>query len=177
MIESWGTLQMVRHVRCSTCLMQTLPVMQEIFTSGWQQMALIHSVLTPHHTLAGPSFAVSYSLPPSLCMKFEFMFLCLIIPGPYAPDPRIKVMLRPLIKHLKQLWIGVEVYDYYKKQKFNLRAAYLWSIHDFKAYDVFARWSIHEELTCLICGSDTDCFRLTHGGKISYFDCHRRWLP
>jgi hypothetical protein len=53
----------------------------------------------------------------------------------------------------------------------------LWSIHDFKAYYIFAGWSIHRELTCLICGSDTDCFHLTHGGKISYFDCHKRWLP
>jgi hypothetical protein len=34
-----------------------------------------------------PIFAVSYNLPPSLCMKFEFMFLCLIIPGPKAPGP------------------------------------------------------------------------------------------
>jgi hypothetical protein len=25
--------------------------------------------------------------------------------------------------------------------------------------------------------SDIDYFRLMHGGKISYFDCHRRWLP
>jgi hypothetical protein len=41
----------------------------------------------------------------------------------------------------------------------------------------FSCWSIHRELTCLICGLDTDYFRLTHGGKISYFDCHRRWLP
>jgi hypothetical protein len=32
-------------------------------------------------------------------------------------------------------------------------------------------------LTCLICRSDTDCFRLTASGKISYFDCHRCWLP
>jgi hypothetical protein len=24
---------------------------------------------------------------------------------------------------------------------------------------------------------NTDCFCLTHGGKISYFDCHRHWLP
>jgi hypothetical protein len=69
------------------------------------------------------------------------------------------------------------VYDCYKKQKFNLRAAYLWSVHDFKAYNIFAGWSIHGELTCLICSLNTDCFRLTHGGKISYFDCHRCWLP
>jgi hypothetical protein len=46
-------------------------------------------------------------------------------------------MLKPLNEELKQLWIGVEAYDYYKKQKFNLRAAYLWSVHDFKAYNIF----------------------------------------
>jgi hypothetical protein len=31
------------------------------------------------------------------------------------------------------LWVGVEAYDCHKKQKFNLRATYLWSIHDFLA--------------------------------------------
>ena len=31
-------------------------------------------------------------------------------------------------------------------------------------------------MTCPICGSDTDCYRLVFGGKITYFDCHRRWL-
>jgi hypothetical protein len=67
-----------------------------------------------------PIFVVSYNLPPSLCMKFEFMFLCLIVPGPKAPGARINVMLKPLIDELKQLWIGVEAYDCYKKQKFNL---------------------------------------------------------
>jgi hypothetical protein len=45
------------------------------------------------------------------------------------------------------------------------------------AYNIFAGWSVHGELTCPICGSDIDCFHLTHGGKISYFDCHRHWLP
>jgi hypothetical protein len=69
------------------------------------------------------------------------------------------------------------VYDYYKKQKFNLRATYLWSVHDFKAYVIFAGWIVHRELTCLRYGSDIDCFCLMHGGKVSYFDCHRCWLP
>jgi hypothetical protein len=40
--------------------------------------------------------------------------------GPEAPGQRINVMLKPFIEELKYLWIGVEVYDYYKKQKFNL---------------------------------------------------------
>jgi hypothetical protein len=34
-------------------------------------------------------------------MKFEFMFLCLIVPGREAPGPQINVMLRPLIEELK----------------------------------------------------------------------------
>jgi hypothetical protein len=84
------------------------------------------------------------------------------------------MMLKSLIEELKQLWIGVEAYDCYKKQKINLQAAYLWLVHDFKAYDIFTSWSIHGELACPICSSDTDCFRLTHGGKISYFNCYRR---
>jgi hypothetical protein len=46
-------------------------------------------------------------------------------------------MLKPLIDELKQLWEGVEAYDYDQKQKFNLRVVYLWSVHDFKAYSIF----------------------------------------
>jgi hypothetical protein len=34
-----------------------------------------------------PVFALPYNLPPSFCMKFEFMSLCLIVPGPKAPGP------------------------------------------------------------------------------------------
>jgi hypothetical protein len=124
-----------------------------------------------------PVFVVPYNLPPSLCMKYEFMFLCLIIPGLEAPGPRLNMMLKPLNEELKQLWVGVEAYNYYKEQKFNLHATYLWSVHDFKAYSIFASWSSHGELTCPICSLDTNCFCLTHVGKISYFDCHRRWLP
>jgi hypothetical protein len=48
-----------------------------------------------------PIFAIPYNLPPSLCMKYEYMFLCLIVPGPDHPGPRINVMLKPLINELK----------------------------------------------------------------------------
>jgi hypothetical protein len=41
----------------------------------------------------------------------------------------------------------------------------------------FAGWSVHARFTCPICCSDTDCFHLTAGGKINYFDYHQRWLP
>jgi hypothetical protein len=46
-------------------------------------------------------FTIPYNLPPALCMKYEYMFLCLIIPGPDHPGLRINVMLKPLIEELK----------------------------------------------------------------------------
>jgi hypothetical protein len=124
-----------------------------------------------------PVFAIPYNLPPHLCMKYDYMFLCLVIPGPEHPGTRLHVMMQPLIDDLDKLWQGVEAYDCYKKQRFTLRAAFLWSIHDFPAYGIFAGWSCHGLLTCPICGKDTDCFRLEFGGKICYFDCHKRFLP
>jgi hypothetical protein len=124
-----------------------------------------------------PVFIVPYNLPPSLCIKYEFMFICLVIPGPDHPRPKLIMVLKPLIDKLKDLWYGVEAYDSHKKQKFTLQDTYLWSVHDFMAYGIFARCNIHERLTFLICGSNMDCFHLTTGGKINYFDCHRCWLP
>jgi hypothetical protein len=124
-----------------------------------------------------PTPTVPYNPPPSLYMKYEFMFLCLIIPGPDHPVPKLNVMLKPLIDELKELWNGVEAYDSQKKQKFTLWVAYMWSVHDFIACGIFVGCCIYGRLTCSICRSDTDCFCFTAGGKISYFDCHRRWLP
>jgi hypothetical protein len=119
-----------------------------------------------------PMFVVPYNLPHSLCMKYEFMFLYLIVPGADHPRAKNNVMLKPLFDELKELWNGDEAYDSHKKQKFTLWAAYLWLIHDFMAYGIFSGWSVHGRLTCPICCSNTDCFHLTAGGKISYFYCH-----
>jgi hypothetical protein len=124
-----------------------------------------------------PVFAIPYNLPPALCMKYEYMLLCLIIPGPDHPGPSINVMLKLLIEELKQLWQGVEAYDYAQKKKFNIQVVYLWSVHDFKVHNTFSGWSCNRLLTCPICMKETSCFRLKFGGKINYFDCHRCFLP
>jgi hypothetical protein len=62
-----------------------------------------------------PMFAVPYNLPPSLCMKYKFIFLCLVVPGPDHFGPKLNVMLKPLIDELKELWNGVEAYNSHKK--------------------------------------------------------------
>jgi hypothetical protein len=51
-----------------------------------------------------PIFAIPYNLSHALCMKYEYMFLCLIIFGPDHLQKHINVILKPLIEELKQLW-------------------------------------------------------------------------
>jgi hypothetical protein len=46
-------------------------------------------------------FAIPYNIPPSICMKYECMFLSLIIPDPNHTGTRINMMLKPLIEELK----------------------------------------------------------------------------
>ena len=120
---------------------------------------------------------MSYNLPPETVLKDEFIFLALIIPGPKHPGMNLNVFLRPLIEELKQLWTGVKAYDSYAKKEFNLRAAYLWSVHDLLAYGNFAGWSVNGRLQCPICMDDSDAYRLKNGGKFTFFDCTRRELP
>jgi hypothetical protein len=121
-------------------------------------------------------FAIPYNLPPALCMKCDYMFLCLNIPDPDHPGTNIDVMFKPLIEELKHLWEGVKVYDYDQKQKLNLQVAYLWSVHDFRVYSIFLGWSCDQLLTCPICMKDTSCFCLKFGGKICYFDRYRCFM-
>jgi hypothetical protein len=45
-----------------------------------------------------------YNLPLGMCMRPEFMFLSMVIPGPSSPRLNINVCLRPLIDELMQLW-------------------------------------------------------------------------
>jgi hypothetical protein len=61
---------------------------------------------TPYNTSASsysccPIFTILYNLPPSLCMKYEYIFLCLIIPHPDHPRTCLNVKLKPLIEELK----------------------------------------------------------------------------
>jgi hypothetical protein len=60
-------------------------------------------------------FAISYNLLLALCMKYEFIFLCLVILGSDHPGKKINMMVRPLVEDLKFLWEGVDAYDCYNK--------------------------------------------------------------
>ncbi|KAL6602802.1 hypothetical protein ACP70R_043163 [Stipagrostis hirtigluma subsp. patula] len=90
----------------------------------------------------------------------------------------LNVFMQPLIDELLHLFEhGVITYDSHLKQNFNMRAALIWTIHDFLAYGMVACWSTHGKLACPYCGGQTKSFDLKHGHKPCWFDCHRRFLP
>ncbi|XP_057718959.1 uncharacterized protein LOC130933375 isoform X2 [Arachis stenosperma] len=125
-----------------------------------------------------PVIVIPYNLPPGMCMKDPYLFLTCLIPGPNNPKANIDVFLGPLIDELNELWNpGVLTYDIVEKKNFVLKAALMWTINDFPAYGMLSGWMTQGRLSCLICMEDTKSFTLSHGGKASWFDCHRRFLP
>ena len=106
------------------------------------------------------------------------MFLYMVIPGPSSPGWNIDVCLRSLIDELTQLWFPRALtYDISRKHNFVIRAALMWTINDFLAYEMVYGWSTHEKLACLYCVENNKAFTLTNKGKGFFFNCHRGFLP
>ena len=59
-------------------------------------------------------------------------------------------------------------YDASTKENFQMRAAVLWTIHDFPAYAVIFGWSTKGNLACPCCHSETTHCRLQNEYKICY---------
>ena len=68
-------------------------------------------------------------------------------------------------------------YDIARKKNFTMRAALMWTINDFPAYGMLSGWGSHGKMACLHCIEHTRAFTLKFGGKSSWFDSHRRFLP
>jgi hypothetical protein len=118
-----------------------------------------------------PVFMMPYNLPPTKCMKEDITFLALVIPSPKDPCAKINVFMQSLIEELKVLWQGVEAYDSHLNCRFNLRAAYLWSIHDLLAYDIWCGWCVHGRMCCPICMGGLQAYRLKHGKRKHFLIC------
>ncbi|XP_021751800.1 uncharacterized protein LOC110717416 [Chenopodium quinoa] len=99
---------------------------------------------------------VTYNLPPSLCMKRRYMFLSLLIQGPKQPGNDIDVYLTLVINDLIMLWEeGVEVFDAYRNENFNLTAMPFCTIQDFPAYGNLSGYTVKGKTACPI--SMEDC--------------------
>nr|GEX60783.1 hypothetical protein [Tanacetum cinerariifolium] len=90
--------------------------------------------LSSHHS-TWPVLLCIYNLPPWLCMKRKYTMMSLLIQGPKQPGNDTDVYLRPLIDDMIDLWEkGVEIYDAYKKERFQLFAMIYCTINDFPPY-------------------------------------------
>src|ERR1051325_5835178 len=104
------------------------------------------------------------------------MMLSMLIYGPKQLWNDIDVYLKPLIEDLKILWEnGVEVYDGYRKESFNLRAMVFGTTNDFLAYENLSGYSIKGEKACLVCEDGTNTTRLRVYQK-NVFLGNRRFL-
>jgi len=111
-----------------------------------------------------------YNLLLRMCMRPEFMFLSIVIPGPSSPRRNIDVFLHPLIDELTQLWSSEALtYDISRKQNFVMRAALMWTINDFPVYGMVSGWSIHGKLACPYYMENNKTFTLINRGKASFF--------
>ncbi|XP_022007680.1 uncharacterized protein LOC110906932 [Helianthus annuus] len=109
-----------------------------------------------------PVLLCIYNLPPWFCMKRKYIMMSLLIQGPKQPGNNIDVYMSPLIDDLKTLWeSGVNVYDAYKKEYFDLRAMIFCTISDFPAYANLSGYSTKEKQytwdteACPVCEDET----------------------
>ncbi|KAL9674434.1 hypothetical protein QQ045_030706 [Rhodiola kirilowii] len=125
-----------------------------------------------------PVMVTPYNLPPWLCVKTRFIWLTILITGPSNPKKYLDIYLRPLIDDLVHCWnVGVDTYDASRSQSFTMREALMWTVSDFPAYAMLSGWSTQGKLGCPYCMDDTKTFVFKTGRKVSYFGCHRRFLP
>ncbi|XP_078156588.1 uncharacterized protein LOC144552481 [Carex rostrata] len=124
-----------------------------------------------------PVLLCIYNIPPWLTMKRKYIMMSLLISGPKQPGNDIDVYLAPLIEDLKKLWCdGVQVWDAYSKENFNLRAMIFCTINDFPAYGNLSGYSNKGGKACPVCEDDTVDIRLKNCKKTVYMG-HRRFLP
>ncbi|GKV11263.1 hypothetical protein SLEP1_g22529 [Rubroshorea leprosula] len=96
--------------------------------------------------------------------------------NPFNPGNKIDIYMQPLIEELQQLWdVGIETFDASKGERFQLRAALLWTINDSPARAMLSGWSTRGEKACPCCGYNTESMWLYHSRKYCYMG-HRRWL-
>ena len=86
-----------------------------------------------------PVIVTPYNLTLGMCMKREFFYLSVLIPGPKHPR---------------------KAYDISRKESFIMRAVLMWTISDFPAYGMLSGWTTHGRLACPYCEDETGAFLL-----------------
>jgi hypothetical protein len=117
-----------------------------------------------------------YNLPPWLCMKWKYIMMPVLIPGPRQPGNDIDVYLKPLMEDLVILWNdGVQVWDAYKRENFTLRAMLFVTIQDWPALGNLSGQTVKGYCACVHCLDETESLWLKNSRKMVYLG-HRKFL-
>ena len=91
------------------------------------------------------------------------MMLSLLISGPKQLGNDIDIYLAPLIEDLETLQdVGVDVFDAYRKQTFNLRVVLIQTISDFPTYENLFGCIVNGYYGCPVYGINTCAYWLPH---------------
>ncbi|XP_028126746.1 uncharacterized protein LOC114323365 [Camellia sinensis] len=102
-----------------------------------------------------PVVLIPYNLPPWLVMKDPFLMMSLLIPGESQPGIDIDVYMRPLVDELNELWKnGALSYDAVTGESFQMRAALMWTIHDWPAFGDISGWRTKGHYSCYTCNDE-----------------------
>ena len=102
-----------------------------------------------------PVLLVNYNLPPWLCFKRKHVMLALLVQGPKQPGNDIDVFLQPLVNDLQVLWSGVETWDAYGEENFQLRAMLFNTINDWPELGNLSGQTVKGESACSECMEET----------------------
>lgn len=72
-----------------------------------------------------PVILIPYNMPPWTSPNNTNYLMSLLIPGPKSPGKDYDVFLQPIIKERKELWDGIDAYDFYSGCIFKLKATVL----------------------------------------------------
>ena len=94
--------------------------------------------------------------------------LSVLIKGPKHPGIDIDVFLEPLMQEMENLWKeGIDIFDGFARQPFNLRAIIFVTIHDYQALFVLSS-QIKGRIGCTVCVDDTVSSFLEGSRKVVY---------
>jgi hypothetical protein len=109
-----------------------------------------------------------FNLSTWFCQKRKYLLLSILIQGPKHPGINIDVFLKPLMQEMETLCKeGIDIFDGFTRQIFNLRVIILITIHDYHA--IFVLWEqIKGRTGCTVCVDDTVSSFLEGSRKVVY---------
>jgi hypothetical protein len=117
-----------------------------------------------------------FNLPPWLCHKQKYLLLTILISGPKQAGIDIDVFLEPLMEEMQKIWEhGVNVWDEYSKQHFNIKAIIFCTINDNPAC-LALTGQVKGKTAHVICVDQIESIYLPSSSKLMYM-WHHRFLP